>query len=66
MHDVGKIHIHPDILKKPGRLDDSEIQYMKEHTDFGVKIQGSAPRLEMAREIAHYHHERFNGSGYPR
>lgn len=66
MHDVGKIHVHPDILRKPGKLSATEIQLMKLHTETGARILGDEPRLNMAREIAHAHHERYDGSGYPR
>ncbi|RMF09523.1 MAG: HD domain-containing protein [Candidatus Neomarinimicrobiota bacterium] len=66
MHDVGKIHVHPDILRKPGPLTPTEIQLMKLHTETGARILGDEPRLQMAREIAYAHHEKFDGSGYPR
>lgn len=65
MHDVGKIMIPREILRKPGKLSDPEFETMKKHTLFGAKILGSAPRLAIAREVALYHHERFDGSGYP-
>ncbi len=66
MHDVGKIHIHPDILKKPGKLTDEEFKKMKAHPFFGRKILGNSPKLKMAREIAESHHEKWNGRGYPK
>jgi response regulator RpfG family c-di-GMP phosphodiesterase len=65
MHDVGKIHIHPDILRKPGRLTPQEWEIMKTHTIAGAKILGDEPRLRMARNIAISHHEKWDGSGYP-
>nr|WP_243137262.1 HD domain-containing phosphohydrolase [Desulfofundulus thermobenzoicus] len=65
MHDVGKIHIHPDILRKPGRLTPEEWEIMKQHTVYGAVILGDSPRLAMAREIALGHHEKYDGSGYP-
>jgi response regulator RpfG family c-di-GMP phosphodiesterase len=65
MHDVGKIHVHPDILKKPGALTEDEYRQMKAHCTYGAHILGDSPRLAMAREIARYHHEKFNGRGYP-
>lgn len=65
LHDVGKIHIPPEMLKKPGRLTDIEMTLMKEHPLFGARIIGNHPRLEIARTIALHHHERWNGSGYP-
>jgi HD-GYP domain-containing protein (c-di-GMP phosphodiesterase class II) len=65
MHDVGKLHVHPDILKKPGRLDAQEWEEVKKHTVYGLHILGDDPRLDMAREVAISHHERWDGSGYP-
>lgn len=66
LHDVGKIHIPPDILKKPGKLTDEEYKMMKEHTIYGAKIIGEHPKFLIARNIALTHHERWDGSGYPR
>ncbi|MBU0665295.1 MAG: response regulator [Proteobacteria bacterium] len=65
MHDVGKIHIHPDILKKPDKLTDEEFAQIRLHPLYGAKILGSHPRLTMAAEIALSHHERWDGGGYP-
>ena len=65
MHDVGKIHLHPDMLKKPGGLTPEEFERTKEHTLHGAKIIGDHPRLAMARDIALSHHERWDGTGYP-
>lgn len=66
LHDVGKIHIHPDLLKKPGKLSDEEFKRMKEHTVFGSNIIGENEMLVMGSSIAYSHHERYDGSGYPR
>ncbi|MDO8281201.1 MAG: response regulator [Thermodesulfovibrionia bacterium] len=65
MHDVGKIHIPPEILKKPGKLTHEEFEDMKQHTLYGTMIIGDHVRLSMAKEIAISHHERWDGSGYP-
>lgn len=65
MHDVGKIHIPPDILKKPGKFSDEEFVQVKQHPLYGAKILGSHSRLSMATEIALSHHERWDGGGYP-
>ncbi|MFH1058802.1 MAG: response regulator [Pseudomonadota bacterium] len=65
MHDVGKLHIHPDILRKPARLSPEEWTEVKRHTVYGVRILGDDPRLAMAREVAISHHEHWDGSGYP-
>ncbi len=64
-HDVGKIHVARSILRKPGKLTEEEFNEMKLHTIYGVKILGNSPRLELAREIAIAHHEKYKGGGYP-
>lgn len=65
MHDVGKIHIHPDILRKPGPLTPEEWTVMQKHTIYGRNILGDSPRLAVAAQIAITHHENWDGSGYP-
>lgn len=65
LHDVGKIHVHPDILRKPGPLNDAERAEMRQHTLYGAKIVGDHSRLAMAASLALTHHERWDGSGYP-
>jgi len=67
MHDVGKIGIPDHILMKPGPLDDSEWEIMKQHTVIGGKILGGSDSsiLQMAETIAMTHHEKWNGRGYP-
>ena len=67
MHDIGKLGIPDKILQKPGKLDDSEWEVMKQHTIIGFNIfKGShSPLLKAAAEIALTHHEKFDGSGYP-
>lgn len=64
-HDVGKIHISPSILLKPGMLTPEEYEVMKLHPQYGAMILGDSTRLAMARSIALHHHERWNGTGYP-
>lgn len=65
LHDVGKVHIPSHILKKPGLLDPEEMEEMKKHPAFGAAIVGNHPNLSMARSIALYHHEKYDGAGYP-
>lgn len=67
MHDIGKIAIPDRVLLKPGKLDKEEWQIMQKHVEYGVDILGThqSELLSMAREIALYHHEKFDGSGYP-
>jgi putative two-component system response regulator len=68
MHDIGKIGIPDGILLKPGKLTPDEWQIMKRHTVFGARIlEGfSNGFMYTARTIAMTHHERWDGSGYPR
>ena len=65
LHDVGKIHVSPSILKKSDRLTADEWQEMKMHTVHGSKIIGGHHRMSMADRIAISHHECYDGSGYP-
>lgn len=72
LHDVGKIIIPDSILKKPGRLTDEEFELMKQHPLQGAKIIETIQKsttehafLQHAKTFALYHHEKWNGSGYP-
>ena len=67
MHDVGKIGIPDAILRKPGKLTPEEFKVIKTHPLIGAEmLSGSkSPMLNMAREIALYHHEHWDGQGYP-
>ncbi|MCL5062651.1 MAG: response regulator [Nitrospirae bacterium] len=67
MHDVGKIGIPDGVLLKPGKLTEDEFKIIKLHTVIGGKILSGTtlPLLELAREIALSHHERWDGNGYP-
>ncbi len=67
MHDVGKIGIPDAILRKPGKLTPEEFEVMKTHTFIGAQMlaDSNVPMLQMAREIALNHHERWDGQGYP-
>ena len=68
LHDVGKIGIPDAILLKPGRLDDDEFATMREHVDVGAKLlaKGQSDLMILAERVALTHHERWDGSGYPR
>ncbi|QFP75854.1 HD domain-containing phosphohydrolase [Deinococcus sp. AJ005] len=68
LHDVGKIGIPDSVLLKPGKLDAAEFNQMQTHTLIGARILsgGRSELLRMAEEIALTHHERWDGSGYPR
>jgi putative two-component system response regulator len=72
LHDIGKVGIPDAILLKPGRLTADEFERMKQHTVIGANIleqaiaqSAYASFLRMAAVVAFYHHERFDGSGYP-
>lgn len=66
LHDIGKVAVPDHILLKPGALDDDEWRIMRSHVATGYDILRKAPWLEDVAETVHAHHERFNGSGYPR
>ena len=73
LHDIGKVGIPDNILLKPGKLTDDEWAIMKTHAELGARAIEQAERdveqpvefLSLAKEIAHWHHERWDGSGYP-
>ncbi len=67
LHDIGKIGIPDRILKKPSKLTPEEWEIMKKHTIYGYNIlKGSKiPAIEMAAKVALYHHENWDGTGYP-
>lgn len=68
MHDIGKVAISDDILKKPGKLTDEEFDIMKSHTTMGHDVLKHSTRkiISAAAVVAHEHHEKYNGRGYPR
>lgn len=72
LHDIGKIHIPDAVLNKPGKLTEEEFEVMKTHTTAGQDLLirakeeiGESGYLNMALEMAAYHHEWWNGKGYP-
>ncbi|THB78033.1 MAG: response regulator [Desulfobacteraceae bacterium] len=67
MHDIGKIGIPDKILLKPGKLNHVEFETIKTHTLIGARLlsQSKSKILEMARQIALNHHEKYDGTGYP-
>jgi len=67
MHDIGKIGVADAILLKPGKLAPEEFEVMKTHTEIGARILDGSdiPLLNMAKDIALSHHEKWDGSGYP-
>lgn len=72
LHDLGKIAVEDSILKKPGRFTKEEFEQMKNHAKKGAEIVGRVLSdiedhtfVAVAENIAHYHHEKWNGEGYP-
>lgn len=71
LHDIGKISISEDILNKPGRLTPEEYEAMKAHSAIGAQmLEGTSyyrdeELVQVARDICRWHHERYDGSGYP-
>ena len=72
MHDLGKIAVDDSILRKPGKFDNAEYEKMKKHAEEGSvivgKILNETPDIDFERiavNVAHYHHEKWNGEGYP-
>lgn len=64
LHDVGKIHLDPGILAKPGPLDESEYDLMQRHPEMGFAMTRNRLDQQVAEAIL-YHHERVDGRGYP-
>ena len=74
LHDIGKIQVSDTILNKPGKLTDDEFEIMKTHTTAGAEVirhamntvsEENSGYLKEAMNLAHYHHEKWNGTGYP-
>ncbi|MDD5369365.1 MAG: HD domain-containing protein [Anaerolineaceae bacterium] len=65
LHDIGKIGIPDEILRKPGPLDTTEWAVMRRHPDIGARIVAPVKKLANVSPIIRAHHEQFNGSGYP-
>ncbi len=65
LHDIGKIGISDNILHKPGKLTEGEWEVMRTHPDIGAHIVNRIPFLQDCMPVVHYHHERWDGSGYP-
>ena len=65
LHDIGKIAIPDSILLKPAQLSTEEYRIMQHHSTFGFQVLSRVPHLEQAAVIAHSHHEKMDGTGYP-
>ena len=66
LHDIGKMGVSDDILRKNGSLTDEERTVVEKHPDTAYELLKGIPFLEKALEIPHHHHEKWDGSGYPR
>jgi HD-GYP domain-containing protein (c-di-GMP phosphodiesterase class II) len=65
LHDVGKLRVPPAILRKAGRLTASEREVMRQHALWGSEMVGEIPGLEAVALVVRFHHERYDGHGYP-
>ncbi len=65
LHDIGKLGIPESILLKPGALTEQEWEVMREHTTIGARLVGGLKSMQFTVPIVHFHHERWDGSGYP-
>jgi len=66
LHDVGKVGIPDNILQKPGKLTEAEFDTMKQHSEIGAQILSHSDSTKLAQGVALYHHERWDGTGYPK
>ena len=66
LHDIGKMVVPAEVLNKPGKLDPEEWELMQTHPDAGVALLDSATISPLVRSVVRDHHERYDGSGYPR
>jgi len=65
LHDVGRIVIPDDVLRKPGTLSEKELEFVRSHSVLGAEILEKAPQLKQVAKIVRHHHERYDGTGYP-
>ncbi len=67
LHDVGKMKIPDEIISKPGKLSETEYELIKKHVEYGLEIIGDTPGIsQISRDIISQHHERIDGTGYPK
>src|SRR5471030_2825682 len=65
LHDIGKIGVPDNVLNKPDQLESDEWELMKKHSDIGYNILSKARTFKEISPIVRYHHERWDGKGYP-
>ena len=66
LHDIGKIGVSEEILNKPGKLSENEFNQVKHHAELGASIVEKLDFLSKSATFIKFHHERLNGSGYPK
>jgi len=67
LHDLGKMRVPDHVLNKPGKLSDEEFAVMKDHVNLGLEVLKSTPGIsQTVMQVAGEHHERYEGTGYPR
>jgi HD-GYP domain-containing protein (c-di-GMP phosphodiesterase class II) len=66
LHDIGKIGIDDQVLRKPGKLTVTEYEHIKVHAEIGYRILKDLKQLDQVLPAVRHHHEAWNGSGYPR
>jgi HD-GYP domain-containing protein (c-di-GMP phosphodiesterase class II) len=65
LHDIGKIGIDDNVLRKPGPLTPAELEHIKTHPDLGCRILDGVKQLDQVLPVVRHHHEAWDGSGYP-
>lgn len=65
LHDIGKVAINNDVINKPGKLENAEWEEVKTHSEIGYRIALSSPDVSRVADYILYHHERWDGTGYP-
>jgi diguanylate cyclase (GGDEF)-like protein len=65
IHDLGKLRLRDDVLLNPGKLNEREWEQMRQHPHHGERLIGDSPMFAIERTVARWHHERWDGSGYP-
>ena len=66
LHDIGKMAIPDEVLLKPGKFTDDELEIMRGHAEIGYRVLSGSEAMVPAAEIVYSHHERYDGQGYPR
>lgn len=65
LHDLGKMGVRDDVLKKPGKLTEDEYSHMQSHPEIGMRMLEASPAFADLLPLVRHHHEKWDGSGYP-